>query len=143
METPVRRLLQHKNNETWSVAPETSMLDALRMMADHDVGALVVVEQGRLVGVITERDYARKIVLTGRSSLETPVRAIMTERVFTVSPDQSVKSCMQIMTDRRLRHLPVVEDDQLLGLVSMRDVIAYLVRDQEYLIEPLTNDITT
>ncbi len=134
METPVRRLLQHKHNEIWSVTPETSMLDALQLMADHDIGALMVVEQGRLVGVITERDYARQVILTGRHSRDTPVRTIMHERVYTISPDQSLKVCMQIMTDRRLRHLPVVEGDQLLGVVSMRDVIAYLVRDQDFLI---------
>jgi CBS domain-containing protein len=141
MET-VRQLLHEKGESIWSVAPDTSVLDALRLMAEKDVGALLVMQDGRLVGIVTERDYARKIVLAGRNSHETPVRAIMTERVIGIAPERTVKECMGIMTERHLRHLPVVDGGQVMGVVSIRDVVAHVVRDQEFLIEQLTNYIS-
>jgi signal-transduction protein with cAMP-binding, CBS, and nucleotidyltransferase domain len=141
METPVRQLLQNKGDLVWSVTPDTSVLDALAVMAEKDIGALVVLENNRLVGIITERDYARKVILVGRSSKETPVRAIMTEQVMTVPPERTVGECMAIMNERHLRHLPVVENGQVLGVLSIRDVVGHIIRNQHFLIEQLTSYI--
>jgi CBS domain-containing protein len=143
METPVRLLLQQKGEAIWSVTPDTAVLDALALMAEKDIGALLVIENQQLVGIITERDYARKVILAGRSSRETPVRAIMTEHVLTVAPQRTVGECMAIMNERHLRHLPVVENGQVLGLLSIRDVVGHIIRNQHFMIEQLTSYIQT
>lgn len=133
----VRQLLRDKGAAVWTVEPEASVLDALRRMAERNVGALVVVSGGRLVGIFSERDYARKVVLKGKASVDTPVREIMTPDVISVGPDQTVQECMQLMTAHRIRHLPVLEDGQLCGLVSIGDAVKSIMLEQAYVIEQL------
>ncbi len=138
----VRRLLQSKGFTIWSVAPTDSVYDAIALMAEKDVGAVVVVENGKLVGIISERDYAQKVVLKGKSSKDTPVSEIMTTKVLYVRPDQTVDDCMALMTERHLRHLPVVDGEELIGIVSIRDVVKDVISHREFLIEQLENYIT-
>ncbi|MCQ4272478.1 MULTISPECIES: CBS domain-containing protein [Pseudomonas] len=121
-----------------TIAPEDTVLDALRQMAEKNVGALPVTDvDGRLVGIVSERDYARKVVLQGRSSIGTPVSAIMTSAVITVDPRQDIKECMQLMTERHLRHLPVIEEGRLIGLLSIGDLVKEINAEQESLIQHL------
>jgi CBS domain-containing protein len=138
----VRQLLQAKGYDIWSVAPDDSVYDALKLMADKNVGAVLVTEAGNLVGILSERDYARKVILKGRTSRDTPVREIMTEKVVYVRPDQTTEECMALMTDKRVRHLPVVENDQLIGIISIGDVVKAIMSHQEFMIEQLENYIT-
>jgi CBS domain-containing protein len=140
--TTVQRLLQHKGHTVWSIPPEASVFEAVQLMADKRVGALMVVDRNELVGVISERDYAREIVLKDRASRDTPVSAIMTQRVLYVRPQQTLEECMALMTERNLRHLPVLDDGRLVGVVSMRDVVKDLISEKEFLIEQLENYIT-
>jgi CBS domain-containing protein len=137
----VRSLLQVKGYEVWTITPDASVYEALRLMADKNVGALLVLEGGELVGVISERDYARKVVLKGRSSRDTSVRDIMTADVVSVRPDQTVEECMALMTDRRIRHLPVVADRRLIGVISIGDVVKSIITEQGFMIEQLTSYI--
>ncbi|MCG8350925.1 MAG: CBS domain-containing protein [Chloroflexales bacterium] len=111
-------------------------------MADKDIGAVLVLEEGNLVGIVTERDYARKLILQGKASKETPVSEVMSRRVLYVEPDQTVEECMALMTEKHLRHLPVINGDQLLGIVSIRDVVKDIISDREFLIEQLEHYIT-
>lgn len=142
--TTVRRLLESRPPMIWSTTPESSVTEALRQMADRDVGALLVKDTNdRLAGIVTERDVARKLILQGRSCDTTQVREIMTERVLFVGLDQTIEECMALMTERRLRHLPVIEGDRLLGMISIRDVIAELIAEKAFLIEQLENYIYT
>jgi IMP dehydrogenase len=127
----------------WSTTPCSLVGDALRLMSEKDVGALMVKEDGCLAGIVTERDVARKMVLQGRSCESTTVREIMTERVIFVGLDQTIDECMALMTERRLRHLPVIEGDRLIGMISIRDVIAELIAEKAFLIEQLENYIYT
>ena len=140
--TTVQRLLQSKGNAVWSIGPDASVFEAVQLMAEKRVGALMVVDRNELVGVISERDYAREIVLKDRVSRDTPVRAIMTHRVLYVRPQQTLEECMALMTDKNLRHLPVLESGRLVGVISMRDVIKDLIAEKEFLIEQLENYIT-
>jgi len=133
----VQHVLEMKGSAVHTVSPQTSVFDALRVMAQHDVGALVVIEGGRLVGILSERDYARKVVLLGRVSRETPVREIMTPEVVRVSPQDGVEACMALMTQRRIRHLPVLEGDRLAGIVSIGDVVKSIIGEQQFTIEQL------
>ncbi len=138
----VRDILQVKGQAAWSIAPQATVYDALQLMADKDVGALLVVENGRLAGMFSERDYARKIILKGKSSRETPVRDIMTERVITVVPQQSVAECMALMTNHRVRHLPVLEGGKLSGVISIGDVVKAIMTQQEFTIQQLEKYIS-
>jgi CBS domain-containing protein len=140
--TTVQRLLQNKGHTVWSITPDASVFEAVQLMADKRVGALMVVERNELVGVISERDYAREIVLKDRVSRDTPVSAIMTQRVLYVRPQQALEECMALMTEKHLRHLPVLDDGQLVGVVSMRDVVKELIAEKEFLIEQMENYIT-
>jgi CBS domain-containing protein len=140
--TTVARLLDSKGHEVWSVAPEDSVYRAIERMAEKGVGALTVVDGGRLAGVLSERDYARKVILQGKSSRDTPVADIMTRDVVTVRPDQSVEDCMALMTERRIRHLPVVDGDRLVGMISIGDVVKWVISDRESLIAQLEGYIT-
>jgi CBS domain-containing protein len=140
--TTVERLLGGKGHDLWTVAPGASVYDAIALMAERGIGALPVVEDGRLVGILSERDYARKVILKGRSSKETQVSEIMTSEVVTVAPDQTIDRCMQLMTERRIRHLPVVEDGRLTGMLSIGDVVKYIISDREHTIEKLESYIT-
>ncbi|MNR13942.1 Hypoxic response protein 1 [compost metagenome] len=130
-----------QNQQVHSIAPDQMVLDALRMMAEKNVGALPVIEEGQVVGVISERDYARKVVLQGRSSVGTPVRAIMSAPVITVESRQSIERCMTVMTDSHLRHLPVVEGGQLIGLLSIGDLVKEAIVEQANLIRQLEHYI--
>ena len=142
MRTTVRQLLATKGNDVWTMSPETKVLEALELMAEKNIGAILVLTEGQLWGVMSERDYARKIVLEGKSSSSTPVSEIMTRPVLVVHPDQTIDKCMALMTDKRLRHLPVVENDQLVGMVSIGDVVKTIVADQEFMLDQLETYIT-
>jgi len=140
--TIVQRLLENKGNVVWSIAPDASVFEAVQLMADKRVGALMVVEQNELVGVISERDYAREIVLKDRVSRDTPVSAIMTRRVLYVRPDQTLDECMVLMSEKNLRNLPVLDNGRLIGVISMRDVVKDLISEKEFMIAQLENYIT-
>ena len=138
----VRQLLQSKGHDVHSLEPRATVYEALRMMADQNVGALLVREGERLVGIFSERDYARKVILRGKSSRETPVEDVMTSDVISVTPDQTLGDCMELMTDKRIRHLPVMEDGRLIGVISIGDVVKAVISEQEFLIEQLQSYIT-
>src|SRR5690242_4325178 len=121
--TTVERLLETKGGGVWSIPSEASVFEAVQLMAEKGIGALMVLDRNRLVGIISERDYAREIVLKDRSSRDTPVRDIMTRKVLYVRPDQTLEECMALMTERHLRHLPVMRGEHLVGVISMRDVV--------------------
>ena len=133
----VRQLLQAKGQQVYAIAPDAKVIDALRLMATREVGALVVLDGGRLVGMLSERDYARKVALKGRSSNDLPVRDIMTASVITVAPTHTVDACMALMTERRVRHLPVMDGDRLLGLVSIGDLVKEVIAEQQQTIREL------
>jgi CBS domain-containing protein len=133
----VRQVLNEKGRGVHHIRPDASVRDALTMMAEHNVGALVVLDGARLVGIITERDYARKIVLKGRTSLATLVSEIMSTRLICASLDQTVEECMAIMTAKTVRHLPVVEHEKLVGIVSIGDMVKCIIADQRFTIEQL------
>jgi CBS domain-containing protein len=131
----VKDILKEKDGTILSVAPDNVVLDALRLMSEKNVGALVVLENERLVGIFSERDYARKIILKGRTSLDTQVSEIMTRDVFTVSPEETIERCMQLMTDKRIRHLPVEQSNKVIGVVSIGDVVKFIIEEQGTVIE--------
>lgn len=138
----VAEILAAKNNPAvFSVASSDTVLHALRQMADKGVGALPVVDDGKLTGIFSERDYARKIALMERSSANTPVRDIMTANVITITPSDRAKHCMTLMTDKRIRHLPVLDDGKLVGMVSIGDLVKNIMEDQEKLIQQLESYI--
>ncbi len=137
----VRQMLTGKGAEVFTIAPDTTVIDALRLMAEKNVGALVIVEGEAIAGIFSERDYARKIVLQGRSSYTTPVSEIMTGHVYTVAPDVPAEECMVIMTDKHIRHLPVVEDGRLAGIISIGDVVKNIITEQQVMIKHLENYI--
>jgi CBS domain-containing protein len=138
----VRQLLGAKGRDVLGVAPEASVFEALQIMAAHDVGALVVLAGGELIGLISERDYARKVILRGRLSKDTPVREIMSTEIVTVGSRQTVEDCMSLMTERRIRHLPVLDDGQLVGIISIGDVVKGIIEDQQETIHQLEGYIT-
>ncbi len=137
-----RELLEAKGSEVWSVHPDAAVYDAIEMMAEKGVGALMVLDGGALVGVISERDYARKVILLGRSSKDTAVKEIMTARVIYARPDQTVEDCMGLMTDKRIRHLPVMDGNELLGVVSIGDLVKTMLAEQQFVIEQLEQYIS-
>jgi CBS domain-containing protein len=130
MAETVASILKNKGSRIWSIDPEATIYDAIAMMADKAIGALLVVSEGKLMGIISERDYARKVILQGRSSKDTQVREIMTSAVITVCPDHSVEECMRIITNHRVRHLPVLEGDELVGMVSIGDLVRSIIAEQ-------------
>lgn len=139
----VRHLLEAKAPEIFSVRPDAPVLDAVRQMAEKHVGALLVMDAGRLVGIVSERDYARKVVLQGRSSSDTPVRDIMTSRLITVGPTDTTDHCMQVVTERRIRHLPVVDGEVVMGIVSIGDLVKAVIEDQQLELEQLQRYIAS
>jgi len=139
--TTVRHLLDRKDRALFSIEPEDPVLEAIRMMADHHVGALLVMRGSELAGIVSERDYARKVVLLGRSSAETPVWQIMSSPVVTVSRDSSIQDCMRLMTERRIRHLPVLEHGRVIAMVSIGDLVKAVIEEQQQTIEQLENYI--
>lgn len=138
----VKDILAHKSNQVWSVSPDTTVFDALKTMSDKSIGSVLVMENDKLVGLVSERDYARKVVLHDKSSRTMPVRDIMTRRVLCVSPERSVEECMALMTDQRVRHLPVIEGKKVIGLVSIGDLVKAIMHDQQILIDQLQQYIT-
>lgn len=140
--TTVRDILGDKGHRVWSVRPDDKVYDAIRMMADKDVGALVVLEGSKIVGIVTERHYARNVFLKGRASPQTRVDEIMERTVVCVGPDQSIEECMALMTTKRLRHLPVTENGALLGIVSIGDLVKSIISDREFMIEQLEHYIS-
>lgn len=138
----VKQLLEAKGHDIWSIDPDASVYDAIEMMADKEIGALVVMEGDSLVGVLSERDYARKVVLQGRSSKKTKIREIMTSRVAYAKPEQSVEECMAMMTEKRVRHLPVLEGARLLGLISIGDLVKAIIEEQKHTIRALEQYIS-
>ncbi len=139
----VRDILKKKGSEFYSVTPDTSVYDALKLMAERNIGAVLVLDVGRPVGILSERDYARQVVLKGKASKDTPVREIMTSRVVFVRPEQSVEECMALMTDRRIRHLPVLEAGLLTGIISVGDVVKEVISEKQYQIDQLVNYISS
>ena len=133
----VRELLQSKGSVVWTIEPSASVFEAIKTMADKGIGALIVKDGNDVVGIITERDYARKVVLQGRSSKQTSCRDIMTEKVYFVSPDRTLDECMALMSEKKFRHLPVIENGRLMGIVSIGDCIKAMVSKQEFIIEQL------
>ena len=137
----LKQLLSAKGSQIYSIAPEAKVIEALRLMAQKDVGALVVMEGGRLVGIMSERDYARKVILQGKSSNDVPVRDIMTSEVITVEPSKTVEECMALVTQRRIRHLPVCEEGSLIGILSIGDLVKEVIAEQEQTIKQLESYI--
>jgi CBS domain-containing protein len=131
----IRQLLLDKGNKVHSIGPEDTVYDAIRKMADESIGSLIVMDGGKIVGIITERDYARNVVLKGRASPATRVRDIMEPRVLYAKPDQSVEECMAIMTDKRVRHLPVIEQEKAIGLISIGDLVKNIISHQKFIID--------
>jgi CBS domain-containing protein len=140
--TTVRDILRTKGTNVWCVAPDDTVYDALTFMAEKNIGAVLVMDGGHLAGILSERDYARKVDLLGKTAKDTPVRAIMTERVVCVRPDETVEECMALMTDKRVRHLPVLEGDRVTGVVSIGDVVKSIISEQGFIIEQLEHYIT-
>jgi CBS domain-containing protein len=139
----VRDLLDAKGGALWSVEPDQTVYEALALMAERQVGAVLVFEGDRLVGILSERDYARQVILKGKASKETPVREIMTARVITIGPDDGIGDCMAIMTDKRVRHLPVVVGDRVVGILSIGDVVKAVISEKQSHIDQLEDYIKT
>jgi CBS domain-containing protein len=138
----VKQILKDKEGSVLAIQPDATVYDALKLMAEKNVGALLVLEAGRLIGILSERDYARKVILKGKSSLNTPVRDIMTERVRFVHPEQTVEECMALMTDKHVRHLPVLVGNQVVGVVSIGDLVKASIDEKDFVIKQLENYIT-
>jgi len=137
----IKDVLRDKGRVVWTIDGNASVLDALRLMAEKEIGALMVIVSGRLAGVMSERDYARKVVLHGKSSKDTPVCEIMTRKVLYVKPEQTVEECMALMTEKHVRHMPVLEGDQMIGVVSIGDIVKSVISEQQFLISHLENYI--
>ncbi len=139
----IRQVLQGKNvNALYSVTSDQTVLEALKLMAEKNIGAVMVVDEDKLTGIFSERDYARKIILQDRHSDDTPVSDVMTPNVITIEPDQRLEECMVIMSDRHIRHLPVIEEGKLIGIISINDVVAAIIRDQKTRIASLESYIS-
>jgi CBS domain-containing protein len=137
----VRHILQQKGWDFWTIGPDATVFDALAKMAEKDVGSLIVMERGKLIGIITERHYSRNVILEGKRSPTTLVREIMERNVVHVRPDQPVELCMTLMTERRVRHLPVLEDDKVIGIVSIGDLLKSIISKQKFVIDELEHYI--
>jgi CBS domain-containing protein len=138
----VSQILQSKGHDVWFVGPQTTVFDAVKLMSEKGVGALLVMENKKMVGIITERDYARKVILAGKSSRQTPVKDVMTKRVLWVARERTVEECMALMTDERVRHLPVVDNTRVVGMVSIGDLVKAIIAEQQIIIDQLQNYIT-
>ena len=138
----VSQLLTSKGHDVWSIAPDMTVLNALQLMADKKIGALLVLDEDKLVGVFSERDYARKVILKGKSSKDTSVGDVMSSNIVRVVPDQTTELCMSLMTEKRVRHLPVVDGDKVIGVISIGDVVKAVIADREDVIEQLEQYIT-
>jgi CBS domain-containing protein len=137
----VQSLLEKKGSQIWSIGPDASVFEAISLMAEKGIGAVLVMEDGRLCGILSERDYARKVILAGKSSRQTPVRDIMTRSVLCARLEQTVEQCLALMTDKRIRHLPVADDGNVIGLVSIGDLVKEIIAEQQFIIEQLEHYI--
>lgn len=136
-----QNILEIKGKDVWTISPDDSVFDALRLMARVDVGALMVMDGNKLIGIISERDYARKVILVGKSSKETLVKEIMTKKVVTIHPMQTCEECMDLMTKNQIRHLPVMDDGELIGVISIGDVVKHIIYKQREAIKNLTGKV--
>lgn len=139
----IRHILEVKGHDLWSISSNASVFDALRMLSDKDVGALIVIDEAQMVGILSERDYARKVVLLGKTSRDTKVEEIMSKKVFTIHPDQTLEEAMELMTNKHIRHLPVVEDERVLGIISLGDVVKAIIFKQREAIKNLESKISS
>ena len=140
--TTIAQLLNAKGNQIWSVEPKATIFEALEIMSEKEIGALLVMEDGKLTGIFSERDYARKVILKGKSSKETLVGELMTKKVFYIDSQKTINDCMAMMTAKRIRHVPVIEDNQVMGIVTIGDVVNQIISEQEVTINHLENYIT-
>jgi CBS domain-containing protein len=141
--TTVRHVLQSKSSGTWTISPDATVYEALQLMAEKNIGALLAVDgEGHLAGIFSERDYARRGILAGRHSKDTPIGQVMTSKVYYVAPDQSADECMALMTEKHIRHLPVFENGNLLGVISIGDVVRTVIEDREFVIQNLEKYIS-
>jgi CBS domain-containing protein len=138
----IGEILHNKGASVWSIAPDLMVYDAIQIMADKNIGALLVTEGGKLIGIISERDYTRKIALKGKSSKETPVKDILSEQVVRVSPSHTVEHCMRLMTEHRIRHLPVLDGDNIVGVISIGDLVNWIISAQTNTINQLQTYIS-
>ena len=138
----VADILQKKGSNVFSVTRDTTVLEAIKLLSEKNIGALPVIEEGKLLGIFSERDYARKIILKGKTSNDTPVKEIMTENPYTVEPGQTLEDCMTIMSDRHIRHLPVIQDNAVVGMISVSDVVKAIIQAQRETIDHLKNYIS-
>lgn len=138
----ISEILSHKGAQVWSIGPEATVFDAIQLMADKNIGALLVTQADRLVGILTERDYTRKVALKGKSSKQTAVKEILSGQVIHVSPDHTVEDCMRLMTDHRVRHLPVLEADRIVGVISIGDLVNWIITAQSSTIHQLQTYIS-
>lgn len=139
---PVDELLREKGPDFWAVTPESTVFKALELMAEKNIGAVLVMEGERLLGIFSERDYARKVVLAGKSSKDVLVQQVMTSKVVCITPQQSIEECMAVMSDKHIRHLPVIEGDRVVGVISLGDVVKAKISEQEFIISQLEHYIT-
>ncbi|MBD0278377.1 MAG: CBS domain-containing protein [Bacteroidota bacterium] len=133
----VKSILTRKGNRTLSVTPDTKVYDALALMSENNIGAVLILENEKLAGIFTERHYSRNVILEGRNSLDTQIKEVMTQKVVTVSPEDTIEECMELMTEKRIRHLPVVRGDRVIGIISIGDVVKHIIEEQESVIEHL------
>lgn len=138
----IREILHTKGNAVWTISPDVTVFEAIQLMAEKNVGALLVTKAGRLIGILSERDYTRKVILKGRSSKDTPVREILSESIIHVTPDHTVEECMRLMTEHRVRHLPVLEGERIAGVVSIGDLVNWIISAQSSAIHQLETYIT-
>lgn len=137
----VNAILTKKGNEVWSIQPDAPVYEALELMAEKGIGSLLVLKGGQIAGILSERDYARKVILKGKSSKTTPVSEIMTPDVLVISPSHSIDECLGVMTAKKIRHLPVLDGDEIRGLISIGDVVSYIISEKEFVIEQLESYI--
>jgi CBS domain-containing protein len=137
----VRDIIKAKNHPLVTINQHITVYEALKQMVDHNIGALLVTDENKLIGIFTERDYARKVILLGKTSKELLISEVMTDNLITVTPDDSVEDCMQLMTNKFIRHLPVIENNELFGIVSIGDVVKYIINEQKFIIEHLEHYI--
>ena len=140
--TTIAQLLNTKGDQIWSIEPKATIFEALEIMSEKEIGALLVMEDGKLTGIFSERDYARKVILKGKSSKETPVGELMTKKVFYIDSQKTINDCMAMMTAKRIRHVPVIEDNQVMGIITIGDVVNQIISEQEVTINHLENYIT-
>ena len=138
----IRQLLEKKGDNVWSTSPDATVYDALLLLAENNVGALLVLQDGELVGIVSERDYARKVILYGKASVKTPVSEIMTTKVFAVTPQNTIEEAMALMTEKHVRHLPVIEEDNIVGVISIGDLVKSIIAKQEFVIDQLEKYIS-